>query len=280
MTNQKIGILHPGEMGISIAASAQNSGNTLYWVSSGRSAATRARAEKYALQDAGTLENLCKQCAAILCVCPPHAAEEMAQQVVSCGFNGLYLDANAISPRRVEQIAQAINTSGASFVDGGIIGGPAWKANSTWMYLSGTHAQEAAGIFSAGPLATHVLGDAVGKASALKMCFAAYSKGTTALLSTILAAAEFLGVHEDLNRQWARGNPDFPANTAERVRGVTAKAWRFSGEMEEIAQTFQDAGLPGGFHQAAAQIYERIAHFKDASELPPLENVLDALLSQ
>jgi 3-hydroxyisobutyrate dehydrogenase-like beta-hydroxyacid dehydrogenase len=280
MQNQKIGILHPGEMGVSIAASAQNSGNTLYWVSNGRSAATRARAEKYALQDAGSLEGLCKQCAAILCVCPPHAAEEVAHQVISCGFTGLYLDANAISPRRVEQIAQEVNASGASFIDGGIIGGPAWKANSTWLYLSGPRADEAAGFFSAGPLATHVLGGAVGKASALKMCFAAYSKGTTALLAAILAAAEALGVHEDLNRQWARGNPGFPDNTAERVRGVTAKAWRFSGEMEEIALTFQNAGLPGGFHKAAAQIYERIAHFKDSPQLPSLEEVLDSLLDE
>ena len=277
MTALKIGILHPGEMGISIAVSAQNSGNTIGWVSAGRSPATRARAEKYALQDMGTLKNLCEQCAAILCVCPPHAAEEVAQQVIACGFNGLYLDANAISPRRVAQIAQLVNNSGASFVDGGIIGGPAWKPDSTWLYLSGPHAQEAAEFFSAGPVVAQVLGDTIGKASALKMCFAAYSKGTTALLAGILAAAEVLGVQDDLNHQWARGNPDFPANTTERVRRVTAKAWRFSGEMEEISATFQDAGLPGEFHSAAAKIYERLAKYKDAPQVPQLEEVLAAL---
>ena len=278
MSPHKIGILHPGEMGISIAVSAQNSGNTLCWVSSGRSAATRARAEKYALQDLDTLNNLCAQCDAILSVCPPHAAEELAHQVIACGFTGLYLDANAISPRRVYQIAQAMSSSGASYVDGGIIGGPAWKPNSTWLYLSGPRAQEAAEFFSAGPLVPHVLGDEVGKSSALKMCFSAYSKGTTALLAAVLAAAESLGIQDDLNRQWSHGNPNFPANTAERVRGVTAKAWRFSGEMEEIAVTFQDAGLPGDFHIAAAEIYSRLARFKDAPQLPPLEDVLAAVL--
>ena len=275
--SHKIGILHPGEMGISIAVSAQNSGNTLYWVSAGRSAATRTRAEKYTLQDAGTLENLCAQVDAILCVCPPHAAEEMAQQVIACGFNGLYLDANAISPRRIEQIEQLMNTAGASFVDGGIIGGPAWKPNSTRLYLSGPNAQETADFFSAGPLEPHVLGDTIGKASALKMCFAAYSKGTTALLAAILAAADVLGVQDDLNRQWAQGNPTFPENTAERVRRVTAKAWRFSGEMEEIAVTFQDAGLPGEFHIAASEIYDRLAQYKDLPQLPTLDDVLVAL---
>ena len=280
MCPYKIGILHPGEMGISIAVSAQNSGNTLCWVSAGRSAATHARAEKYALQDMGILENLCAKCDAIISVCPPHAAEEMARQVIACGFTGLYLDANAISPRRVEQIAQVVNAAGASFVDGGIIGGPAWKPNSTWLYLSGPRARDAAGFFSAGPLIPHVLGDTIGQASALKMCFSAYSKGTTALLAAVLAAAEALGVRDDLNRQWAQGNPDFPANTAERVRGATAKAWRFSGEMEEIAVTFQDAGLPGDFHNAAARIYEKMARYKDAPQLPTLNDVLDALLHE
>ena len=270
----KISILHPGEMGISIAVSAQNSGNTLCWVSAGRSAATHARAEKYALQDMGTLENLCAKCDAIICVCPTHAAEEMAHQVIACGFTGLYLDANAISPRRVEQIAQVVSAEGASFVDGDIIGGPAWKPNSTWLYLSGPRAQDAADFFSAGPLIPHVLSDTIGQASALKMCFSAYSKGMTALL----AAADALGVRDDLNRQWAQANPDFPANTAERVRGATAKAWRFSGEMEEISVTFQDAGLAGDFHTAAARIYEKLAQYKDAPQLPPLDEVLDALL--
>ena len=278
MSHQKIGILHPGEMGISIAASAQNSGNTLCWVSAERSAGTRTRAEKFGLQDTQNLENLCAQCTTIISVCPPHAAEEIAHQVIECGFKGIYLDANAISPRRVGQIAQEVNDAGASFVDGGIIGGPAWKPESTWLYLSGPRAQEAADLFSAGPLVTNVLGDTIGKASALKMCFAAYSKGTTALLAAVLAAAEALSVREDLNRQWAQGNPNFPATTAERVRGSTAKAWRFSGEMEEIAVTFQDAGLPGDFHTAAAKIYERLAKYKDAPQLPQLEDILAAIL--
>jgi 3-hydroxyisobutyrate dehydrogenase-like beta-hydroxyacid dehydrogenase len=278
MPDHKIGILNPGEMGISIAVSAQNSGNKLYWVSAGRGAATRARAEKYGLQDAHTLENLCAQCDILFSVCPPHAAEEVARQVAACGFSGLYLDANAISPGRVEQMAQVLQAAGICFVDGGIIGGPAWKPGSTWLYLSGARAQEVADCFSSGPLETRLLGDAIGKASALKMCFAAYSKGATALLAAVLATAEALGVRDELNRQWAQDNPNFPASTAERVRGSTAKAWRFSGEMEEIAATFEDAGLPGGFHTAAADIYTRLAPYKNDPEIPSLEDVLAALL--
>jgi hypothetical protein len=123
-----------------------------------------------------------------------------------------------------------------------------------------------------------VIGDEIGKASALKMCFAANTKGTTALLCAIVAAAEELGVRPELERQWSRHSADFVEQTLSRVRRVTAKAWRFSGEMEEIAATFEAAGLPGGFHLAARDIYERIAGFRGADIPPPaLDDVLDAL---
>jgi hypothetical protein len=110
------------------------------------------------------------------------------------------------------------------------------------------------------------------------MCYAAYTKGTSALLCAILASAEALDVRSDLERQWSRGGSDFAEQTSNRVRRVTAKAWRFAGEMDEIADTFESAGLPGGFHAAAGMIYERMARFKDAASTPELDAVLDALL--
>jgi len=278
MTKLDIGILHPGEMGISVAVCAQNSGHSVYWASQGRSAHTCARAEEYNLLDAGTLAHLCTTCSFIISVCPPHAAEDVADQVLANGFPGVYIDANAISPGRTERIGQAMTAGGAAFVDGGIIGGPAWKPNRTWLYLSGVGAQKAAAIFSAGPLETAVIGDEIGKASALKMCYAAYTKGTSALLCAILASAEVCGVRADLERQWSRGGSDFVDQTTHRVRWVTAKAWRFTGEMDEIADTFESSGLPGGFHNAAGEIYRRMVRFKDADPPPELDAVLEALI--
>jgi 3-hydroxyisobutyrate dehydrogenase-like beta-hydroxyacid dehydrogenase len=276
MNNHTIGILHPGAMGISIAASARNSGHTVYWASEGRSASTRARAEQHGLRDAGTAAQLCRMCDVILSVCPPHAAEDVAGEVVAAGFIGLYVDANAISPLRAGRIGEMLAQAGIAFVDGGIIGGPAWKANGTWLYLSGQRADEIAACFDAGPLATRMIGPEIGKASALKMCYAAYSKGTTALLCAVLGAAEQLGVRGELFEQWSRDGSDLGAQAGLRAQAVTAKAWRFVGEMEEIAATFRAAGMPGGFHGAAAEIYGRLAHFKDAVP-PALEDVLVAL---
>ena len=275
----KIGILHPGEMGISIAASAINSGHKVFWLSKGRSDKTRARAAKHNLQESDSLTDLCQTCEMIVSICPPYAAEEVAQSVREAGFKGLYLDANAISPQRVLKIGAMLEEIGAHFVDGGIIGGPAWKPKETWLYLSGEYLQDIASCFSNGPLETKVIGNEIGKASALKMCYAAYTKGTTALLSAILATAESLGVREELYQQWDTDESGFSEQVNRRVARVTAKAWRFEGEMREIASTFQRAGLPDGFHKAAAEVYQRMAYFKDSHETPPLENVLSALLT-
>ena len=99
MTVQRIGITHPGAMGISIAASAQRSGHDVCWASDGRSAATVERAMKHGLRDTGRLDRLCAECSVLISVCPPHAAEAVARQVAGNLFRGLYVDANAISPR-------------------------------------------------------------------------------------------------------------------------------------------------------------------------------------
>jgi 3-hydroxyisobutyrate dehydrogenase-like beta-hydroxyacid dehydrogenase len=261
-----------------VAATIQNSGNAVYWASERRSVQTRERAEKHGLIDAGSLQNVCDICTVIVSVCPPDAAEALASEVLAAGFRGLYIDANAIAPMRAERIGQMMGEAGASFVDGGIIGGPAWKPNSTFLYLSGAEAEKAAGYFSAGPLETRVIGNAVGKASALKMCFAAYTKGTTALLSAVLATAEALNVRPELEQQWSNNGSNFAEQSRNSVRQVTAKAWRFSGEMEEIAATFAQAGLPETFHLAAADVYRRMAEFKGAAETPSLDAVLAALL--
>jgi len=264
-------------MGISIAASAKNSGCDVFWVSEGRSGATRERAAKFGLRDAHTLEKLCRECPIILSVCPPHAAERVAQEVLSARFHGLFVDANAIAPQRTIQMSTSMIKADVSFVDGGIIGFPAWKPHTTCLYLSGPRASEVSACFSAGPLDTNVLGDEIGKASALKMCYAANTKGVVALLAGILATAEELGVREALFDRWRSEDAAYPEQVLKRIQNNAPKAWRFVGEMGEISHTFNDAGAPGGFHIAAADIYHRLSQFKDAKTPPTFEEILDAL---
>jgi 3-hydroxyisobutyrate dehydrogenase-like beta-hydroxyacid dehydrogenase len=218
MTMERIGVLHPGEMGISIAAAARRTGHGVCWVSAGRSPQTRERAAKFSLHDVETLANLCGTCQIVVSVCPPHAAEEVARQVAEHGFTGLYLDANAISPQRAVQIGEVMAKAGATFVDGGIIGGPAWTPGTTWLYLAGPCADRAAACFAAGPLETRVLGETVGRASALKMCYAAHSKGPTALLGAPGRAKRTAGaMGSRRGRRWAEGRSASPPRPGQGV---------------------------------------------------------------
>lgn len=276
MTGGRIGILHPGQMGTVVAVSARNGGSEVYWASEGRSTSTHTRASQAGLEDAGTLGKLCELCPVIVSVCPPEFAEQIAEQVARHSYQGTYVDANAISPERTQRIAQLVEARGARFVDGGIIGPPTMNRNRTWLYLSGESASSVAAYFSTGPIEVEVLAGGIGRASALKMCFAAYSKGSIGLACAVLAAAERLDVFEDLKRQWERSGPSLPEVEREISRAAP-KAWRFTGEMDEIAATFESAGLPAGFHQAAAEIFRRLKEFQGQGE-PGTNDVLATLL--
>ncbi len=278
MSQMRIGVVHPGNMGASVAASFLAAGNAVFWASEGRSPATRTRAQDAGLEDVVSLRNLCATCSLLVAVCPPHAASEVADEVIGHGFTGTYIDANAISPQTSVSIGERIVCAGASFVDGGIIGGPAWTPGNTCLYLSGKNARELAAFLCGGALEVSSIGNTPGKASALKMCYAAYTKGSSALLAAILATATHYEVRENLETQWGRDDSGFPQQTRDRTRRVTAKAWRFIGEMQEIASTFQAAGVPGGFHLAAAEVYRRMDGLEQRAELPQLEEILSRLL--
>jgi 3-hydroxyisobutyrate dehydrogenase-like beta-hydroxyacid dehydrogenase len=228
----KIGLLHPGAMGAAIGAAVDGE---VLWASEGRSEATRARAASF--RDAGTLAALVAEADLILSICPPHAALEVAR--ACAGFDGLYVDANAISPARAREIA-ALQPR---FVDGGIIGGP----EAPVLYLSGEEAAEAARLFPA--LETHVVPDA----SAVKMAFAAWTKGTAALLLAIRETAAHYGVEDE----WRGAAPELGERLARAEASAREKGWRWAGEMDEIADTFAAAGQPEGFHRAAAEVYRR-----------------------
>lgn len=279
MAKLTLGILHPGEMGISLAAAARNAGNTVFWTSAGRSDRTRKRAEQHGLTEAHTLKELCDACRVIISVCPPHAAEETARQVLLCDYRGIFVDANAISPEHTQHIGALMMGAGVDFVDGGIIGPPAWKPNTTWFYLSGHSADQIPDFFREGPLQTHILSERVGDASALKICFAAYNKGSIALLCAVLAAAEQLGVRQHLLLHWDKQGSHLGNGKAQAmVEGIIRKAWRFTGEMEEIAETFEHVGVTGEFHVAANHLYEQLMQYKDVTETPPQQEILEALI--
>ena len=253
MAGTTIGVLHPGEMGSAVAATLVECGHEVLWLPSGRSAASRRRAENAGLTAATGLPELMARCEIVLSICPPAAALEVGRSLR--GFDGLFVDANAVAPATSREIAAA---AGGRHVDASIIGPPPTTAGTTRLYLCGPSAPEVANVFSGTRIEARVLdGPDPAAASAIKMVYAAWTKGSAAMMIAIAEAAEALHVGEALAAEWALSGPELPRRLESARASASAKGWRWEAEMREIALTFAGAGQPPGFHEAAAEIFAR-----------------------
>ncbi len=257
-----VGVLHPGAMG-GFIASTISSDSEGAWVSAGRSAATRARAAR--LTGFDSLAELAAVAAAIVSICPPGSALDVATQVASTGFRGLYLDANAVSPTTMAAVAGVLVD--ARVVDGAVIGGP--STDSASAYVAGPAAADAAALFDPTKLTVHVLPGPVGSASALKASYALTSKAHSALLFTARAAARASGVEDALLAEWDRTQPDLHASVDRGAATIGRKAWRFVDEMREAADYLDSVGVPSGFSSAAADTFARLAGLPRDADVDP-----------
>ena len=280
MDKNVIGVLHPGEMGAAVGGCLAQHGLTVLWASAGRSAATADRAAAAGMRDVGSVGEMSSQADVILSICPPHAALAVARSVA--GFQGIYVDANAVSPATAREVAETVTAGGARYVDGGIIGAPPRSPGDSRLYLSGLWAEEISHLFADTALEAQAIGDEIGQASAVKMAYAAWTKGTAALILAIRALAHAEGVEEALIAEWQQSQPALTARPHAAAWSALQKGWRWVAEMEEIAATMAAAGLPPGFHQAAADIYARVPHATipaPTTHEPSLKTVTDALLA-
>ena len=274
----RIGILHPGAMGASIGLSLLASAHEVGWVSDGRSADSHNRAKQF--EAFATLDDMSSWADGIISVCPPDAAIAQAQAVYATAFDGLYVDANAIAPHSAKDIAQIFGAG--AYVDGGIIGPPALSAGTTRLYLSGQHTARVASWFSQGFLEAIALpesdhANSAVAASALKVAYAAHSKGSSALLLAVNALAASSGISEALKAEWDISQPGLNHRSEITANVTSPKAWSFAGEMLEISETFKAQGLSGDFHQGAADIFASIADLKDQPDAD-LDQVIAQIL--
>ena len=242
-------------MGSALGAALVAEGRAAIFAGARRSDETIRRGREAGLLDVVTLDELREHADVIVSVCPPHVAREVAASVA--GFRGLYVDANAVSPATARAIGVDVERGGARFVDGGIIGRPPSAPGTTRLYLSGAAAEEAAERLGGALFDARVLSGEIGDASALKMTYAAWSKGTQALVLAVRATARAHGVEEALRAEWELSVPDLPERLARAEQSAETKGWRWIAEMEEIAATFAAAGEPAGFHEAAAEVFRR-----------------------
>lgn len=270
MSIQTVGILSPGDMGHAIGAVLHQHQVRVITNLRSRSARTVALAKTAGFSEVPDDETLVREADVLLSILPPDRAHALAERIAAVlratGAPLLFVDCNAIAPRTVREVERLLTEAGASFVDGGIIGGPPRLGRpGPRLYVSGPRAAELANLQARG-LDVRVLGSQVGQASGLKMCYASLTKGLTALATEALVAGRALGLQEPLLAEF-QALPLF--QTIERsVPGMPPKAYRWIGEMEEIARTFADLGLPARMPEGAASLYRFVEGTPLGAETP------------
>ncbi|WP_165986012.1 NAD(P)-dependent oxidoreductase [Streptomyces sp. YIM 98790] len=261
-------LLHPGDMGSAVGEQARRIGTRVLWVLTGRSASTKARAEAAGLTPAPNLASALAESDIVLSICPPAAAEDVAGLVASHDFHGIYVDANAISPQRMQRIAAHLETCGAVPVDGSIFGPPPRGTKTARLYLAGpaTAVHRVESLFTGTQVTPQILNKPLGSASALKMAFAGYQKAARALATVSHALAQEHGVTEELT---AEGRTMAAAILADvdYLPSVAARAWRWAPEMQEVADSLKAAGLPSDLAKAANSTLSRWNQDKDNFDL-------------
>ncbi|MFJ4633596.1 DUF1932 domain-containing protein [Streptomyces sp. NPDC088847] len=267
MDHPTVGILHPGNMGAAVAACAAPNAAAVLWCAAGRSAASAARAERYGLQPVPTLEQLLDRCDLVISLCPPAAAEDLAREVAAHRFNGVYLEANAISPERTLRVAELLAAT-ATVVDGGVVGSPPVGGKTPTLYLSGpadatTRVEE---LFAGTDVLTKTLGSEVGQASALKLAYASFQKASRVLVALAVGVAREHGVDQELIEVASKRTGSY-LSEPEYIAKTAARAWRWGPELEETADMLAAAGLPPEMLRAAASTLARWNDAKDDGAL-------------
>lgn len=271
MQFKNIGVVSPGDMGQAIAMRLKACGLDVYTALNGRSPRTKELAAQAGLADCGSIEQLIRTCDMIFSVLNPGAAADKAQEVAaairSTGKKPIFVDCNAVSPQTVREIDGIIRQAGATFIDAGIIGPPPRGSARTRIYVSGPEAEILSQINDKN-LDIRIVGERVGDASAIKMCYAAYTKGAVALGMETLIAARKLGVDQVLDAEMQESLADVRKWILSRSTAMPPKAYRWVPEMQEIAKTFEGVGMTPRMLQGAADMYEFIAQTPLGKESP------------
>lgn len=284
-----VGILSPGDMGHSVGNVLHAHGLRVIAYLGDRSDRTRMLAREAQTEEVPSYRALVQEADAILSILVPAqamaAAELISQALRETGASVLYVDCNAIAPQTVEAVGEVITAAGGRFVDASIIGGPPRSGYNPRIYASGPDAADFATLADSG-LDIIVMGcngncGVIGHASALKMCYASLTKGSTALYAELMIAAKALGVEETLIAEFKQSVADRFAGIERSLPRVPVKARRFVGEMEEMAKMYDALGLTPNMLAGAAKVYDLIGSTpladrtpEDTSPFPTLDEVL------
>lgn len=261
MSIESVAILSPGDMGHAIGQLLRENELRVLTCLTGRSDRTKQLSEKAGIIDVPNLNDLVEQSDVIMSVtvseAVPGLCHEIADAVKATGTDLLFAECNAIAPSLSAEMKKVLDAGGARYVDASIIGGPPKNGNSPRLYVSGDNATEFEQLREFG-LDVRNLGTQLGRASGIKMCYAAMTKGTTALHTELMIAAEKMGLREELMAEFANGQQAAITRMEGWIPAMPAKSRRWVSEMQEIEQTFRELGLTPDIFKGVADMYRMI----------------------
>ncbi|MEU4347138.1 DUF1932 domain-containing protein [Streptomyces sp. NPDC023838] len=259
-----VGLLHPGSMGAAFGAQLRRRNVRVLWCTDGRSNRSRARAEDAGLEGVDDLGQLVAKAQVLLSLCPPAAAVDVAHQVAVCGFDGrLFIEANAITPHRVREVAELL--PGVAVIDGAVVGSPPTGGKQPMLYLSGSPdgCSQAAALFVGSDVKTHVLDARVGTASALKLSYSSYQKASRVLAALAYGLAEANGVADELVKIAGKRGGSYLTET-NYIPKTASRAWRWGPELDDAADLLREASLPDDLMEAASRVLHRWSDARDS----------------
>ncbi len=259
MTFKTVAILGPGEMGAAVGKAFNDGGVDVVTCLAGRSAPTRERAEAAGFRDVADLETLLGEAEIVLSILPPELAPALAGDVAAAMTSSkntpIYVDMNAVAPQTARAMQGVIEGAGAIYIDGGIVGSPPGRNIPTRFFVSGDQASLMDGLDGLG-IDVRQCGPEIGRGVAVKMCYAAITKGTSALHTAVLMAAETLGVAGEIHEELALSVGQLYKRMENVVPKLPAVSARYIGEMKEIAMAMESAGITPNFHVGATELYQ------------------------
>ena len=266
-----VAILSPGDMGHAVGQRLREHELDVITCLVGRSGRTRALSDKAGIRDVATMEDLVVQSDLIMSMtvsaAVPSLCQEVASALKSTGSDTLFAECNAIAPQLTREMEPIITDAGGRFVDVSIIGGPPRPGYSPHFYTSGEQASEVEQLNDYGLTVIKLDGE-VGKASGIKMCYAAMTKGSWALYSELLMAAELMGLTEPLLEEFQSGQSSVLQRMERTIPTVPPRSRRWVSEMEEIRDTFAHLGMTPNLFEGVAEMYRFIGSTPLGEEMP------------
>ena len=257
-------------MGSNVGRALRENGLEVITCLTDRSQRTRELAESAGIVDVPDFAQMIDRADIVLSVLVPERAVDVARQVAAVieqsGKPLPFADCNPVAPAVAIEMAKIIDGAGGKYIDGGIIGSPPGRGAPPRFYASGPH-ESTLGQLDGRGISVPLMGGEVGRASAIKMCYASLSKGAAALNASALISAMNLGIYDEFINEMESSQQGVLKNM-QGVKGLGAKAFRWIDEMEQISATFGAAGATPHMHKGAADIFRLVTSSPIGHERP------------